>query len=328
MNYKSMVSVVALASLSACGGGDSGAAAPPPVASPAPTPAPSPPPVASPTYDPVFDFAADFQTSLLTIELTRSGTIENGKFVAQAEGVNRDDRAIDKTLAWQADSKTMLFRFGNAESEFAPDSLESEVANGKRWYRSVNSPWQADALTVSKLDSYRYVYGVLHDQEYDLNDGTGRRVLNDRYAVGGSFTETSDLPASGSKSYRLSAASTTPSNDGAGGLNAASRPGTSGGAALSFDFAAKDFSIPVYLRQISTVNGKDPVAFTALFKGTYDPATNRISGVIESPDSQYTGAFGGAFFGPQGEEIGITFGLQHPTEARVVGRITGDSGAQ
>ena len=74
------------------------------------------------------------------------------------------------------------------------------------------------------------------------------------------------------------------------------------------------------------MNGNEPVEISVMLNGTYDANSNRISGTIESTNTQYSGAFAGAFFGPQGEELGVVYSLQHPTEKRVVGVISGDSG--
>ena len=322
MKITYLLSAAALATLTACGGGEASTPTAPPVSMPSPTP----PPVASPSYDPVFAFDADFQNFLLTVELQQAGVIENGRFARQSVSFARDDRAIDKSVLWNATAENITIRYGTEDVLFESSNLGSSVDNGRQWYKIMSEPYRSDAFTITKMESYTYLITAVHAQEYDLTDGTGRRVQKDRYGVGGSFTQISDLPASGIKIYRLSGSSTSPTRDGAGGLFAASQPGTSDDAALSIDFASSTFSVPVYLERISAANGNEPIKISVVLNGTYDAATNRISGTIESTNSQYTGSFGGAFFGPQAEELGIIYSLQHPTEEHVVGKITGDSG--
>lgn len=318
MKLRIACSAIAIAALSACAGGDS-SGAPPVGAAPAPAPAPTPTPTPTPSvsYDAAYDFSTSFRYGSLTASLDRVGMVQSGEFVQSDEGRALDVRAQDKLLVWDAPAATIAFDFAGNAAVFGPTLLEREVDGGRQWSLLQHTPYRVDVLNVTRPRSdVEYAVGVTKDLEFDLSDGSNRRVEVDRHAVGGSFTEADDLPTAGTASYALVGSSTSPTRDGAGGFM------TNG--AFDFTFSSTDFTADIPLEQDSSVDGNAKVILTARLRGTYNPATGRIESAIDSPDSNYTGGFVAAFFGPRAEEIGIVFTLAAPSRPSVVGRVTGN----
>ncbi|WP_198152595.1 hypothetical protein [Tsuneonella dongtanensis] len=292
-----------------------------PAPSPSPSPSPSPTPTPAATYKPVYDFSADFRYALIAAAVERVGTISAGQFVQSSEGRSVDARAVDQFLSWNRASEMIALDYGGAVSSFGPNLLASETVGGRQWRLLQNTPYVDETLTVSattstaSLVSSESILLVRQARDYDVSDGTGRRVKADRYAIGGATTIAGDLPSSGQVGYRFTAISTSPTRDGAGGF------GTTADAV--FDFGATNFVLDLPLVQGSTVGGNQPVRINVRLRGTYVPSTGRFEGTAESPDSDYTGTFAGAMFGPRARQIGIVFVIGSPTRQSVVGSLTG-----
>jgi len=126
------------------------------------------------------------------------------------------------------------------------------------------------------------------------------------FALIGAPTSISELPTTGTSTYRLTVAQI--------GTSAA-------GQALVVDAATRRITGTV---AITLTGGASTI--NVVFQGTVDPQTGRLAGTAVTADGAYAGAFQGRLYGPAGAEIGMIFDLADRSGNDLPGILVGRTG--
>jgi hypothetical protein len=297
-----MAAPVALA-LSACGGGgtsNSGGTITVVPPTPTPTPTPSPPP--SPSYQSARDFtqdrtAQDFGARIETF--SPYGVPEKPKRILSLATTTALG-AI--SFSYSASTRSYRVNYFSEARNFVrvqpyevpgysgdADYSPSDPSPMQRYFRLVYND------TLNPSNNLQYVgissWSDVNTSDTDAGDSGEREIW--RHQLYGAHTVVSDLPTTGTSTYRLyfplaKSAFEVQINWASGAVSGAARA-----------ICAQDEACP---------NGD---VGEVKLNGSFD-GSNRVLGTI-SGAAGYTGTFVGGFYGPRALEIGIVGDYRHPT---------------
>lgn len=298
-NNLSHASVTAMAlMLAGCGGSDGGVAS-----APTPTPSPTPTP---PSYTRIADLSGDrsFQTGGVQYTTGPGVNFTNGQAVAYGSG---------PTIAYTASSDSYrLSASDGTVATFDPSNVVTPppTANAVTWNKVVGTTRDIFTLSVPQVNGVPLSY---------LLQGSWARIdlavnlATVRLGFGGSPTLASDVPRSGTASYNT---------DFGGTLSQANTSYTLTGnstATFSANFASNAVTTALNLNGVVS-NTSGPVTAFGTFGGTGTITNNGFGGTLTG--SGPSGAFSGAFFGPQALEMGYAWYL-NGTAFNAAGRVVG-----
>lgn len=301
--------------LASCGGGG-GSSSVPVIAGTAPTPTPTPSASAtatpSPTasYDTAFDFTRDRSISLNGAELTAISSSNSGTTTYTSIMNQVYTPAANPLLGYVAASQQASVTLFNLQGQ-SYSQAQISLRESDRLVYTAPSGFLSIAQPGPKLGSFPEAlrYTILVVQSEQLPDVQGNFHSTERRFVGGSSTQSSDVPRTGAGTYRalLTTAALTPLK--ADGYTAQN-------ATFTIDYATGAVRGSITATSIST-----SATLNLTITGQLSASSNRLNGSLTSSDGG-TGTFTGELFGSQGIEAGFAFSLARGTE-QIVGTVAG-----
>lgn len=292
--------------LTGCGGGGSTSGQPVQVTpTPAPAPAPSPTPTPTPTPIAVIDFSSSF-----AIETSFAYTFQwfqaNGSGPVNAASPQLLGSSQTTELVFQPQAiEEMRFRFGDLFVVFgASDRLQTVI----RAYRR-----EPEQLAIER--PFNYVARSTWRTRFDPETRNGQSGYRDVFKIGViGQASPAGLPFPASLNY-----SGTP----------AVRGGTVDSDAVfetqlsNFSYTPSSKSVFGSVLAFQVVNSAQVQRASLRLDGSFDPTNNRLSGTISDSSFGWTGTYSGQFFGPDRNEVGLTFRVTNSSGAMLVGDYIG-----
>jgi len=317
--------------LAACGGDDSGAPAPAVTPAPAPAPTPTPTPVVTPSptaHAKVYDFTSASWTrfspgvEMRTFKRYEASGVPNYWLFDHHESELHTSEGTAQTN-YDRMTEIASIKYRGDFSDFSKDLITRQG----EWWRnytkrvlcnetSVNDYCGWESLDLENPLLYEYVAIGRYNRD-------GQRIGSDasetmRMFLVGSPSAASEMLTSGTFTYDAGVGTSHPDYDKLGASS-----GYAGLGTLSIDFGASTLqgTIPVK----TTVASGDVPFREDSFKFTGTIASKiRIAGDVVDGDGKRTGKFAGAFYGPNGSQLGIVFRLVDPastTTPHVIGYL-------
>jgi hypothetical protein len=293
-------------SLAACGGGSVSST---PAPTPTPTPTPTPPP---PTNLKLTELSGDrtFNTAGVKYDVGTAGA-SNFASLPYPNGVQ---------VAYSAanDSYTLSIPGATATTFLPSEVTQPQPAPNVVQYLKRNSSGAVtDVLTLIIPTSGGVPLNYTLVGTWGTNVASGTPTY--RIGIGGIPTLASDVPKTGSANYSVGVGGSANNN----GTNYNLQPNST--ATFSANFAAGTVATTLNLSGV-TGSGATPVSFgsftgTGTIASTTPGFTGTFSGTAFN-SSATSGFFSGAFFGPQGIEMGYAYALSAGT-FNAVGAVTG-----
>ena len=295
--------------LSACGGGSAITGSVNSASAPTPTPAatPTPTPAATSSGGPT-----GANTALTNLQVSES--------FAGVGAVNRFTAASGTG----ATSNRQAMSTGPVQVRYDASSGAYAIATGTLPDVTFSASDRSNADSTAVISAYGKTSGTRTDNLALFNPGAGNTKLALTYASYGGWQSTStagassdisttffvygikttpsDLPTSGTASYKTTLDGLFAGN---GGLYT-----LSGGSAILADFAAGTIDFSMSPRGRNIVDGSIKDFGDLLGSGTIGSGTSAFTGTSDLPSvNGYSASLSGQFFGPQAAEVGAAFQL-------------------
>lgn len=323
--------------LGACGGGSGGGVGstptPPPAPTPAPSPTPSPTPAPTPTPTPT-PTALENPPPPVVIPQATSGTLKEA--LATEQGFVTGSLELDANYnTYWLTSNNQPYGSGTSLKLYVDpstgtvtvyDTLGGGVPFGEgneigdAGYRS----WGRNSLeagrrlrflnpeeTTSDHPEFQLTYTSYGSYTVDSSLRGGNERLIDTFFYFGIPTAPDSLPRSGSASYQGIAAGKL--------YDFQAEYDLYGTATLVADFASGNIETEMWLKGYTPGREIDLGVFDGLAKIT--TGQNAFRGGWIASSAGFEGSILGAFFGPEAEEFGYTFGIHKPDLSAIGGGV-------
>jgi len=288
--------------LTACGGGGGGG-----VES---TPAPYVPPRLMSTSFNDLVTQTDFALTGVTSSRTDTSTASGGTMGATTITPRLvNDGSL--TISYSAAIKGYIVHNNATSQVFRAEDLRPDLA----FYGPAISTYsRTEGGTSDFLSIYRpagggadipLTYTTLVSSTRVTSDPSGATRNETLWGTAGFTTPAADMPRTGSASYLGPLRGVS--------VNGTALTGVAGQARLSANFAAQSVQADLFLNRTGFS--------TLVVGGSGAIQANRFNGNLSG--SGFNGVFGGAFFGPQATEMGLSFSIANPDGTQIFGAGAG-----
>lgn len=332
-NSKWAAPLLACLLTTACGGGGGGSvgSTPTPAGTPAPTPtptstpspsptprpSPTPTPIVTPTPAPgVLGANTSLSGTLLTEAFTNDAVNSAGQFFADERRVeNGMSTTGGLTIAYNAAAQSYTISTASRTATFAPADLVVSGSADFTSYEKIGATSEALTLTrpgTSGALTYRYVGGGAWERATVTGDRLDFSYDPFTYGV---ETPDASLVRSGIGRYAVSLV----------GARAMEAPfAMAGNGALQVDFASGSLESSGILTSIDVNTGLIQSIGVYFGAATLSSTANGFAGLFFMDDGKrFNGAWGGRFYGPNGEEVGAAWSLSSADGEFAAGYLIG-----
>lgn len=320
MTYQRVATTCLMLILSSCGGAstDGGSpvvVVPGPTPTIAPTPLPSPSPSASPSpvYEEAFVLSRDRAFAAIGVELTGVGQSPTNSFEYSSMASGIINPADSPTISFIAATEEARLTLRNGAPRIYPGSSISLRMSDRRVYTEADGFFSI-AQPGPTLGTFPMPlkYVLLAAQSSTTRNATNTFNILERRFVAGASTLASDVPRTGSRSYRVLLTSASLSGTSPNGFVAQDAT-----LAINFNSGAVSGTIVT----ASTVSNEPARQITFVITGQLSSTSNRIVGSVATMGNG-TGVFAGELYGPAGTEMGLAFSIDGGSE-KLIGTVVG-----